>query len=335
MKNKITIKDIASALGIHHATVSRALRNDRRISENTRKKIVAYAQEKGYQLNRSAVNFRNKQSNEIALIVPNISHYTFSNFISLFSDLAQQNNYVVSVFQSKENQSVEKSIVKTIMQNRVAGVIASVSNTTVDISHFQQLIDFGIPLVFFDRVVEDIDTFKVKADNFGAAFNSVNYLIERGYNRIVHITGPELVSVFKERNAGYQKAINEAGINYLKSYVVNKEFKISDGADAMKQLWNGKDRPNAVLCDSFTLSAGVNAYCSVNNILVPKELAILAIANDPLSALLNPPQTVMQQPIAEMVESSFSFFQNAVINNNPLNQEKRYHKTRLIIRKST
>lgn len=335
MKNKITIKDIAKALGIHHATVSRALRNDTRISENTRKKIVVYAQEKGYQLNRSAINFRNKQSNEIALIVPNISHYTFSNFISLFSDLAHQNNYVVSVFQSKESQSVEKSIVKTIMQNRVAGVIASVSNTTIDTSHFQQLIDFGIPLVFFDRVAEDIDTSKVMADNFEAAFNSVNYLIEKGYNRIAHLTGPQLVSVFKERYAGYQKAINEAGIHYLKSYVVNKEFEISDGTEAIKQFWKDQEQPNAVLCDSFTLSAGVNAYCSVNNILVPKELAILAIANDPFSALLNPPQTIMQQPIAEMVESSFSLLLEVIIDNKLSNQEKRYHKTQLIIRKST
>ncbi len=305
MKKKITIKDIANDLGIHHATVSRALRDDSRISQTTKDKIVAYAKSNGYKLNQSAVNLRNTQSNEIAVIVPNISHYTFANFVSVITDLAAKNNFIVSMFQTRENYEHEKDAVKTIMQNRVAGVIASLSLTTNDTTHFKDLIAFGIPVVFFDRVPEDLDAPKVTADNYKAAYNCVNLLLNKGYKKIAHLTGPLHISVFNDRNTGYQKALNDNKIDYLNNVVINKEFEISDGYETIKKLWNGESKPDAVLCDSFTLSAGVNLFCRDNEIIVPEDIGIIAIANDPFSALLDPPQTIMSQPIDKMAQAAF------------------------------
>ncbi|MBN2164804.1 MAG: LacI family DNA-binding transcriptional regulator [Marinilabiliaceae bacterium] len=334
MEKKITIKDIARELNIHHTTVSRALRGDFRIKEETKSKIVAYAKEKGYRVNQGALNFRNKQSNEIALLVPNISHYTFSNFISRVSDLAQENGFVVSVFQSKENYENEKEILKIIMQNRVAGVIASISNSTIDTSHFRQLIDFGVPLVFFDRVCQDIDTSKVMIDNFKAAFEAVQFFISKGYCRIGHITGPSHINVFSDRHKGYLSALEKSGLDYKLRYEVSKEFEIADGFNAMKKIWSYAEKPDALLCDSFTLSAGVNSFCNQNGIIIPGDVAIIAVANDPFSGLLNPPQTVMEQPIGELATTSFDLLMNAISSKNKSIAEVIYHKARLIKRES-
>ena len=305
MKKKITIKDIANELGIHHATVSRALRNDSRISQSTKDKIVSYAKSKGYKLNQSAVNLRNTHSNEIAVIVPNISHYTFANFVSVITDLAARNNFIVSMFQTRENYEYEKDAVKTIMQNRVAGVIASLSLTTTDTDHFKDLIEFGIPVVFFDRVPLDIKAPKVTTDNFKAAYDCVNLLINKGFKKIAHLTGPLHISVFNERNNGYQNALNDHAVEYANNVVIPKEFEISDGFDAIQKLWQEDEKPDAVLCDSFTLSAGVNMFCRNQNIIVPDNLGIIAIANDPFSALLESAQTIMSQPINEMAKIAF------------------------------
>ena len=334
MERKITIKDIARELKIHHTTVSRALRDDPRIKEETRKRIVTYAKVNGYHLNQSALNFRNKQSNEIALVVPDISHYTFSNFISLVSDMANENGFVVSVFQSKEKVENEKEILRTIMQNRVAGVIASISNSTIDTSHYKQLMDFGIPLVFFDRVGQDIETSKVMTANYDSAYDAVQYLVSKDKKRIVHLTGPSHINVFNERYNGYLSAIAKSGLEFIYRYEVSKEFEFLDGIKAMKIVWNKPVKPDAILCDSFTLSAGVNSFCRENQIKVPDELAIMAIANDPFSALLEPPQTVMEQPICEIARDAFEILLKTIQNKSENIIEVKYLKAKLIERES-
>ncbi len=332
MRKKITIKDIANDLGIHHATVSRALRDDPRISQVTKDKIVTYAKSNGYKLNQSAVNLRNTQSNEIAVIVPNISHYTFANFVSVITDLAAKNNFIVSMFQTRENYEYEIDAVKTIMQNRVAGVIASLSLTTMDTDHFKDLLEFGIPVVFFDRVPTEINAPKVTADNHNAAYECVSILLNKGYKKIAHLTGPLHISVFNDRNNGYQKALLDNNIDFISNIVIPKEFEIQDGFEAIQKLWNVKDRPDAVLCDSFTLSAGVNKYCRNQNIKVPEDLGIIAIANDPFSALLEPPQTIMSQPIDEIANETFKMLLDNV-NGKNINDIKTI-KTELVLRES-
>ncbi len=332
MKKKITIKDIANDLGIHHATVSRALRNDSRISDATKEKIVSYAKSKGYKLNQSAVNLRNTKSNEIAVIVPNISHYSFANFVSVITDLAAKNNYIVSMFQTREKYEYELDAVKTIMQNRVAGVIASLSLTTLKTDHFKELIDFGIPVVFFDRIPLDIDAPMVTADNYNATFECVNLLLNRGYKKIAHLTGPLHISVFNERDKGYQEALRMAKNTYSNSVVIPKEFEIKDGFDAIEKLWKDEDKPDAIICDSFTLSAGVNMFCRNNQIIVPEKLGIIAIANDPFSALLEPPQTIMTQPLEEMAHVAFELLVGSETNKSETKTKSM--KTKLILRKS-
>jgi len=335
MQAKPSIKDIARALNIHHATVSRALRGDSRISEETRKKVMDYAASIGYVVDQNALNFRNKTINNIAVIVPNISHNIFSSFISLITDLANKEGLTVSVFQSKEQFDIEAKVIKTIVRQRVGGVIASISNETRNGKHFEALRKFGIPLVFFDRVCEDLNTSKVLVDNFEGTMQAVSYLIGKGYRRIAHITGQQAINVFRERHQGYLKGIESRGLTYKESIIIKKVFEIADGEKAMLTLWNKDEKPDAIFSDSFVLSAGVIKQCRELGIQLPDELAMMTITNDPYSSLLVPSQTVLEQPLEELATSAFELLMKAMKeDNNQSGIEIRHHAFRLIERES-
>ena len=121
---RITIKDIAKELHLHHSTVSRALRNDGKVNEITRNKVIDYAKSFGYQVNMNALQLRGSVRNVIAVIVPNINHNFFSNIVSIITNKAFENGYMVSVFQSNEKYEQEVVIINTVIQHNIAGVIA-------------------------------------------------------------------------------------------------------------------------------------------------------------------------------------------------------------------
>src|ERR1035437_3369298 len=212
MKRRITIKDIAKGLNIHHSTVSRALRNDPRVNENTRDAVLAYANEHDYQINMNAAQLRGKTNNAIALIVPNINHTFFSDIISQLTNIAYQKGYVISVFQTNEKYLQEKEIVNTIIKHNFAGVIVSIAKDTINSNHFALLKKYGIPLVFFDRVCPDISTPKVLVNNYEITLQATEHLINKGYKRIAHITGNTYVNVFKDREKGYCDALKINGL---------------------------------------------------------------------------------------------------------------------------
>ena len=136
---------------MHHSTVSRALRNDTIVKEETRKKVTEFARKYGYQVNMSALHLRGSIKNTIAVLVPNISHNFFSNIVSVITNMAYTRGYIVSVFQSNESARQEEEIINTLIQNNVAGVIASIAMETTNSAHFELLKKYRIPLVFFDR----------------------------------------------------------------------------------------------------------------------------------------------------------------------------------------
>ena len=109
---------------------------------------------------------------------------------------------MISIFQSNERLEQEKDIIGTIIQNNIAGVIGSISMETNEYSHLMELKKYNIPLVLFDRVC-DINVPKITINNQEIIFQSVEYLVEKGYRKIAHITGTNILNVFRERQLGY------------------------------------------------------------------------------------------------------------------------------------
>ena len=312
MHKRITIKDIARELNVHHSTVSRALRKDPRVKEETREMVLAYAQEHEYQANMNAVQLRGTGNNAIALIVPNINHNFFSDIVSKLTNLAYNKGYVISVFQTNEKYELEKEIVSTIIQHNFAGVIVSIANDTKNGDHFRLLEKFGIPLVFFDRVCEDIASPKVLVNNREITFQATEHLINKGYKRIVHITGNTDVNVFRDRQKGYLEALEKYAMDYRNPMVINDEFTTGLGKRLLTSLLISDLKPDAIISSSIYLTMGILLQCRELKLNVPADLGIITFGTLLSTEIITPQITSIEQPESEIAELSFELLEKQI-----------------------
>jgi len=312
MKKRITIKDIARELNVHHSTVSRALRNDPRVNEKTRDMVLAYSIEHEYQTNMNAVQLRGTSNNTIALIVPNINHSFFSDIVSQLTNIAYKKRYILSVFQSNEDCEQEVGIISTIIKHNYAGVIASISKNTTDSRHFKLLNTFGIPLVFFDRVCDDIATPKVLVNNYDITLEATEYLIGKGYKRIANLTGPTHINVFNDRHNGYQDAIAKHGIHYNKQLSLNEEFTVELGERCLRDLMKEKEKPDAIISSSILLTMGIAIQARALSLRIPEDLALIGFGNHISSVIMQPRLTSIYQSEAEIAGISFDLLDKMI-----------------------
>ncbi len=332
-KNTVTIKDVARELGIHHVTVSRALRNTGSVKKETRDQIKKKANELGYKPNRLAQNFRNKRSNVLAVVVPDLRPYFFSKFVSDFMEIAQEAGYSVMIFQSSEKASVEKEIIDSLIGYRVAGVIASVTKDTVRESHFDVLKSEGIPYVFFDRAPEKTEASQVLVNNFQGAYDAVNAMIKSGKKEIAYISTHYQHKIFRDRLEGYKEALKDNGLTYREELVVKGGFFMKDGFVQAKSLMALEKKPDGILAVRDEIGIGVIKYLKKTSVRVPEDVAVIGFDNDPMGVACEPELTTVEQSIPLMVESSFDLLLGQ-IKNAKLNFEKKVIEPKIIFRGS-
>ncbi|MCT4590669.1 MAG: LacI family transcriptional regulator [Carboxylicivirga sp.] len=314
MNERITIKDIAKALNIHHSTVSRALRGDKRVKEQTKKRIKEFALANGYQINVAAIELRGGRRNAIAIIVPNINHQFFSNVISSFTNLACDNDFVVSIFQTNENYEQEKKVVDTIIQQNFAGVIASISMESKEMEHFEKLKQQNIPLVMFDRVSSRIEVPKVTINNQQIMQDVVALLLKKGHKRITHISGPSYLNVFGERQTGYHLAIEKHQLEYEKLNVINHGFTIADGVKMAGKLLESDDRPDAIISDSSNLMLGLIKELRNRDIKIPQEMALVTFGESQIFEIFEPSVACIMQPDEAIAKNAYELLIKSIQN---------------------
>ena len=183
MKRKVTLKQIAKELDVSISTVSKALRNSVEISDDTKQKVQAFAKLYNYRPNNIALSLKNRKTNTIGIIIPEIVHHFFSKVIRGVELVANQRGYNVIVGLSNESFSKEVINMQMLANGSIDGFILSISKETLqlqDYHHFDETISQGMPIVMFDRVVNEIECDKVVIDDFQGAKSAVDYLIEKG-----------------------------------------------------------------------------------------------------------------------------------------------------------
>jgi LacI family transcriptional regulator len=315
---RITIKDIARDLGIHHSTVSRALRSSPEINSNTIDRVLNYAAQSGYQLNRNALHLRGSGSNIIGVVVPNIYHSFFSNFVSIITRLAFASGYIVAVFQSEESVKQEKEIIKSIIQQNIAGVISSLSMESTDVSHFMQLEQYKIPLVCFDRINTTLKQSTVVLDNESALRNVVLTLHTKGYTRIAYFSGNPSIHLFNERQKGYFSGLSEINSQYKKCLRISDGFTFKRGFELTQQLFNSDEKPDALIFDSHFLAVGALHYLKTSGTDSINRTGIASFGGYPWLSLAAPNALIIQQPEEKMAEASFGLLKEAI--QNPANK---------------
>jgi len=208
-KENITIKDIARELGISPSTVSRALKDHPDISQATRDAVNELADRWNYRPNPIALSLKSGSSKTIGVIIPDVVHYFFSTVISGIEDVLYKRDYNMILCQSNELMEQEVKNIRTLLSSRVDGIMASVTKTTLEFGHYRNIIDKNIPLVFFDRAVEDLDADSVVIDDETGAYKAVNHLLRMGKKRIIHLSGPPQLAIARNRRNGFLKAMKE------------------------------------------------------------------------------------------------------------------------------
>lgn len=335
-KPEVTIHDIAKKLNIAASTVSRALKDNPLISEATREKIKKAADEMGYRPNVMAANFRTKRTNTIGVIVPLINRHFFSAVISGIEDVAYQQGFAVTISQSNDNFVKEDKIAHTLFANRVDGLILSIGMETKTTEHLRLFSDRNIPLVFFDRVVDEIDAHKIVVDDFGAAYKATQHLIDKGRKQIAHIGGPLNLKIYKNREDGYFKALADSGLSADKNFVVNNSLTRADGVNAIKKLLQNKTKPDAIFCANDTTALSAIMYLKEQGINVPQDIAIVGYSNEPFSEVVTPSISTIKQPGFEIGQKAAELIINQILNKEKkIAYETIMMPTQLIVRESS
>lgn len=298
--NKVTIHDIAKALSIDSSTVSRALNDSSRVKKKTKDIILKKAQEMGYQRNLLASNLRKNVTNTIGVVVPRISRHFFSSVIQGVEETAYQSGYNVIICQSLEQFDREKNILETLEANRVDGVLISISMETTNYNHFQGLKNRGIPFVFFDRHCNILGNNNVLIDDFKGGFDATQHLVERGSKHIVHFSGPQELEIYRNRFEGYKAALKKNNLSYKDEYVVSSRLMEEDGFDNVKKLIaNGLDFDGIFSANDVAAIGAIK--CLINEgMKIPGDVAIVGFSNEPISTVINPALTTINQPGFEM-----------------------------------
>lgn len=290
-----TLKDIARELGISASTVSRALQDHPAISQETIEKVKLVATSIDYFPDVIARSLRTRGSKSIGVIVPAIKHDFFSSAIDGMEDLASKNGFVIIVSKSNEDYNREVLITQSMISNRVAAIIASVSQSTQDGDHFKRLISRGIPVVLFDRVLDDLNVNKVVIDDFHSAYKVVRHLVHSGYRRIAHIAGPRYLKIARERLRGYREALLDANIEIVEDYILHGGLEEKDGELGVRTLFKLDQPPEAIFAINDPVAVGAYGEIIAMGLNIPEDVGITGFSNNPITEIIQPPMTTVDQ----------------------------------------
>ena len=332
---QITIKDIAQRLNISPSTVSRALRGHPDISQKTRERVTAFAAKHNYQPNQIAKSLQTRRTSTLGVIVPEIRHYFFSAVISGIEAVAYDAGFAIMVCQS--NDTMEREILNTqvLASHRVAGMLVSVSQETASFEHLEAVRQQGIPMVFFDRVVKSLGASTVVVDDADGAYNAVTHLIGRGYKRIAHLAGTQAISVARYRLEGYRRALMDHGMEMDKKLVVYGGFHEQNGQEGAAELLTQEEPPDAIFCVNDPVAIGAFMYCREIGKRIPEDVALVGFSNNPVTALVDPPLTTVDQPAFEIGAEAANMLLEQFDREEPPEAETRTLKTTLVVRRST
>ena len=298
-RENITIKDIARELGISPSTVSRALKDHPDISQATRDAVNELAERWNYRPNPIALSLKSGSSKTIGVIIPDVVHYFFSTVISGIEDIVYQRDYNMILCQSNEMWEHEVKNIRTLLSSRVDGILASVAKTTTDYRHYRNILDKDIPLVFFDREVEEIKTDSVVIDDETGAYRAVNHLLRTGKKRIMHLSGPPQLAIARHRLDGYIKALKEYRLTPAEEDIVKCD-DIASAERLIPDILKRPNRPDAFFAVNDLTAAQTMMIIKQHGLRIPEDVAVVGFTNSQIATLTDPGLTSVDQKGFEM-----------------------------------
>ena len=337
---RASITDLAKALNLSASTISRALADHADVSEATKKRVRALAEELNYQPNQLAAALRRGRSNTLGVLVPHITGHFFPLVVHGIATEASKIGYNVLICQSNEDVQQERKNIDLFMNAQVEGILVSLANTTQDFRHFEAVRDQNIPLVFFDRVVEGFEGNNISAvvlDDYQGAYQVVTHLIEQGCTRIAHFTGPLHLNIHKNRHQGYLDALTAHGLPIDERLITFCEMSQKGGTQAMRKMLRLSLPPDGVFSSNDLAAVGAQQVAKSYRLRVPEDIAIVGFSNEPFTALTEPTLSSVDQGCEHMGKTAVRLLQK-MIKNGPERQRAPANivlKPRLLVRESS
>lgn len=286
-------------LGVSPSTVSRALKDHPDISEETRNLVKTFAEKVKYRPNALALSLRKQKTNTLGLVIPEIVHHFFSSVISGMEDLAYGEGYTMMICQSNENFYREVINLQALLDHRVDGLLVSISKTTREFNHLHNALDSGIPMVFFDRICDEIDTDRVITDDFEGARIATTHLIETGCQKILHLAAPRHLLIGKNRYEGYVQALKNHKLPLDENLVLKCDTR--EEVMSMRQhILTLAPQIDGIFGVNDSTAIAVMQILQENGYRIPEDISVVGFGDGPIATIASPPLTTVEQKGYEM-----------------------------------
>lgn len=298
--SSVNIIQLANYLGLSKSTVSRALKDSHEISNATKQRVFEAAKELNYQPNPYASSLRKHNSKTIAVVLPQVENNFFATAIKGIQSVARERDYHVLLYLTYDDPEKEAAIFRMLESGRVDGVVLSVVSKEDNIQHIKDMIQMGKPVVFIDRVCENIEATKITTDDVESAFRATELLINKGCKRIAYMYVLRDFSVGRRRYEGYLKALKQYGLEFDESLVVNGTQDYDSNFQLIKKLLQSSNRPDGILSPVEKMAITSYYVCEELNLSIPNDIKIISYSNLSFASLLSPSLTTVVPPAFEM-----------------------------------
>jgi LacI family transcriptional regulator len=332
----VSMADLAKELGVSMTTVSRALSDHYSIGPATKQKVLKLAKKLNYQPNQMAAALRKGKSKLIGVIVPYIEGRFFPSVVHGIETAARKAGFSVIICQSNEDVAHERKNIETLLNAQVAGILVSLSRNTRDFKHFEKVQKRGVPLVFFDRILEGDNVNAVVLNDRGGAFQTTRHLLEQGCRRVAHFAGPQHLNIYKNRRQGYLDALRSFDLPLDEELIVYSDMTLEQGTEGMKQLLALPHPPDGVFAAGDSSILGALQLLKSRGIRVPQDIALAGFSNEGFTAITEPMLTSVDQRCEEMGQATVRLFMELMeAKGTPFYQRQVVLQPQLFIRESS
>ncbi len=295
----VTMMDIARDLKVSVVTVSKVLRNQGRISEATRKRVLRRAKELHYQMNWVARSLVTRRTYTIGLLLPEFTHSFFAEIARAVAQTVRSRGYHVLISSFEEDAKLEVSEVESLRGRQVDGLIIATVQPSTDLELFRRIQSREVPFVLIDRPITSLNATFVGADNQAIGRIATEHLIERGCRRIAQLRGP-VIGIAEERLRGYRSALAKHGIRASTRHIVEGGHRDESGYEGMKKLLKLAQVPDGVFCFNDPVAIGAMHAILDAGLKVPEDVAVVGAGNVHYSDLLAVPLTTIDQDTCQI-----------------------------------
>ena len=331
----VDLKKLAKLLNLSPSTISKALRDSFDISKETKARVIALADELNYQPNPHASSLRRHRSKIIAVVIPEIANNFFTLAVNGIESIAQEKGYHVLIYITHEAVDKEVAFTKLLHNGRVDGLLISLSSTTKDYNHLTELQKTGLPIVFFDRVCEQLNTACITTDDYESSYKATKHLIEKGCTKIAHLMFSESTSIGNKRLKGYLTALKDNGLAVDEKLIVHCTNNDEQDYKLLEELFKSK-KPDGVFASVERFAILSYDVCKHLKLSIPEDIKIIGFSNLHAAAFLDPPLSTIKQPAFDIGKEAASILFQALDKKMfKLKQENIVFKSTLIERDST